>query len=76
MKSWLMDTIVRGLPMPAIIVRESLETNSVELIREVVDGQQRLRTLFTYVRPQVLEDYREDADHFTVRKIHNQEVGG
>jgi hypothetical protein len=43
-KSYLMDTIVRGLPIPIIFLRErqtSLE--QLEPRREVVDGQQRMR---------------------------------
>lgn len=76
MKSYLIDTVVRGLPMPAIIIREVLDpsTGSVEAIREVVDGQQRLRTLFSFIRPSLLQDYNKDKDYFRVKKTHNSVI--
>lgn len=75
-KSFLIDTIVRGLPVPLIIIRESLEANGFEPKREVVDGQQRLRTLFSFIDPSVLKDFQEDNDYFNVKKSHNHVIGG
>ena len=44
--------------------------------REVIDGQQRLRTLFAFIAPEVLADWDEAADSFTVRPEHNHELAG
>src|SRR6266851_1577106 len=44
-RSFLIDTIVNNFPIPAIYVREILDTSRRRTVREVVDGQQRLRTV-------------------------------
>jgi hypothetical protein len=46
-KSYLIDTILRGFPVPPLHVRLS-EARSGGILREVIDGQQRLRTLFDF----------------------------
>ncbi len=43
---------------------------------EVVDGQQRLRTLLAFIEPDALRNYKESIDAFEVLKIHNDEIAG
>ena len=74
-KSYLIDTIARGLPIPIILVREKLDLRTLEPIRQIVDGQQRIRTVLSYIEPQCLKDYKKDRDHFQVKAIHNKELG-
>jgi hypothetical protein len=50
-KSYLIDTIVRGLPIPIIILRDKSGI-TLDVKREVVDGQQRLTTLIAFVTPE------------------------
>lgn len=73
-KSYLVDTIARGLPVPAIFVRERLDLDSQRTVREVVDGQQRLRTLFSYIDPKSLDDFDSDRDDFAVLAKHNSDI--
>lgn len=73
-KSFLLDTVVRGLPVPIIIIRERTDMDRLEPIREVVDGQQRLRTLFSFIEPSCLADYDPEKDAFTARRTHNKEI--
>jgi hypothetical protein len=75
-KSFLIDTVVRGFPMPVIFLRD-LASGLDELApaRQVVDGQQRIRTLLSFVAPDLLDDY-DERDDFTVRPSHNREIGG
>ena len=76
-KSYLIDTIVRGLPIPILFVRDQhADLNSFEPIREVVDGQQRVRTLISYIAPRLLKDLNENRDVFTVLRSHNRELAG
>lgn len=75
-KSYFIDTLARGYPVPQLIIRERVEIESASTIREVVDGQQRLRTVLGYVRPASIPDYNERKDAFTVRKIHNSDLAG
>jgi hypothetical protein len=76
-KSFLVDTTVRGLPMPVIMLREhKTNLNKLEPSREVVDGQQRLRTLFTYIDSSLLKDYKRDTDAFEIEPDHNSDLAG
>lgn len=72
-RSFLVDTVVRGLPIPLVFLRERLDLVSGESVREVVDGQQRLRTILGFVDPTCLPDYKP-KDHFTVLDIHNEDI--
>ena len=76
-KSYLVDTIVRGLPVPVIFLR-SVPSDAVrfEPKREVVDGQQRIRTLISFIAPDLLTDLNPTRDKFTVQRNHNRELAG
>jgi hypothetical protein len=60
-----MDTIIRGKPIPKIFLRQSTNPKTRKTVREVVDGQQRLRTIFNFL-----------DDGFKISKNHNNEYGG
>lgn len=47
-RSYFIDTILRGFPVPPIHLRAAVEPTR-GVIREVIDGQQRLRALFDFV---------------------------
>lgn len=64
-RSYLMDTIVRGKPIPKVFIRQKLNVQTKQSIREVVDGQQRLRTILSYLR-----------DGFVISKKHHPIYGG
>jgi hypothetical protein len=64
-KSYLLDTIITGKPIPKIFIRQTLNIENRQSIREVVDGQQRLRAILSFVN-----------DEFTIRKKHNKKYGG
>lgn len=72
-KSLLLDTVVRDLPLPIIFIREkTADLRTLKAVRTVVDGQQRIRTLLSFVRPSLLPDYDEARDAFVVRPSHNK----
>jgi len=75
-KSFLLDTIVKGLPIPIIFIRGQTDPNTYEPKRQIVDGQQRIRTVISYIDRKSLKDYKESRDFFQVKKIHNAELGG
>ena len=64
-KSYLLDSVIRGKPTPKIMIREHLSPSTKKTLREVVDGQQRLRAIFEYME-----------DGFPVSRTHNTEYGG
>jgi hypothetical protein len=75
-KSLLIDTVVKGFPMPIVFLREKSPLDTIEPVREVVDGQQRLRTLLSFIAPDLLPDFSEERDGFTVDPNHNPEISG
>lgn len=76
-KSYLIDTIVRGLPIPIIFLRDKrTDPDKYEPTRVVVDGQQRLRTVLGYISPELIPDYDPQTDFFKVQKTHNEQIAG
>ncbi|HEY2052505.1 MAG TPA: DUF262 domain-containing protein [Solirubrobacterales bacterium] len=75
-KSYLIDTVARGLPTPIIFLRDRIELKTMKATREVVDGQQRLRTLISFIAPRLLPDYDPEQDDFKVKKNHNVDLAG
>src|SRR3954466_14555887 len=56
-KSYLVDTVVRGFPMPVIFLRDIASgLDQLEPARQVVDGQQRIRTLLGFISSDLLPD--------------------
>jgi len=62
-KSFLIDTILRGKPMPKVLLTQDLINQ--KNVRTVVDGQQRIRAILDFV-----------AGSFTVLSAHNAEHAG
>ena len=63
-KSYLIDTIISGFPIPRIFIREKTNLD-MSACREIIDGQQRLKTIFDFLN-----------DGFRISKVHSQIYGG
>lgn len=63
-KSYLIDTILRGFPIPQIFLRLSIDTTTRKTTREIIDGQQRIRSII---------DFTENR--FSILPSHNAEFG-
>ena len=71
----MLDTVVRGLPIPIIFLREQkTDLTRLEHKREVVDGQQRLRTILSFIQPQSLPNYNAARDSFRIEEVHNKDL--
>ena len=76
-KSYLIDTIHKRLPIPIIFIRDQrTDPDKIEPMREVVDGQQRIRTVISYIAPKLLKDFDPSRDVFNIKKTHNKELAG
>ena len=51
-KSYLINTLLEQKPIPAIYIRHSLDLEKAKSIKEVVDGQQRTRTIIDFYNDQ------------------------
>jgi hypothetical protein len=74
-KSFLMDTITRGLPIPIIFLRQRTDLDTLNTIYEVVDGQQRIRTSLAYLDKACLPKPIE-SDNFSILRSHNRALAG
>ncbi|MFV0218664.1 MULTISPECIES: DUF262 domain-containing protein [Empedobacter] len=61
-KSYLIDTILRGYPIPQIFIRQQIDIATRKTFREVIDGQQRITAILEYFDNQ-----------FKIQKSHNKE---
>jgi hypothetical protein len=73
-KSQFIDSLVRGYPIPIILLRQIQDLKTLAIKMEVVDGQQRLRTLLSFIDPSSLPDFDQEKDKFEVAKIHNPSI--
>lgn len=64
-RSYLIDTIIRGKPIPKIYMRIGSNLKTKRVVREIVDGQQRLKSVLLFLE-----------DGFKVSKTHNPDYGG
>ena len=64
-RSYLMDTIIRGKPIPKIYMRQDVDPKTRRARREIVDGQQRLHTVLNFLK-----------DAFKISKSHHETLGG
>ena len=62
-KSYLIDSIIRGMPIPQIFIRQKIHPSARRTVREVVDGQQRISTILDYI-----------DGKFTVLPSHNPKI--
>ena len=64
-KSYLIDTIIRGKPIPQLYMRQTVVPKGRRTTREIVDGQQRLRAVLSFIK-----------DGFKLSRAHHKELGG
>ena len=64
-RSYLIDTIIRGKPIPKLYMRVALNPKTKRMVREIVDGQQRLKSVLMFL-----------DDGFKISKSHNEEYAG
>jgi hypothetical protein len=57
-----MDTVLRYMPIPPLYIRLIINPTTKRSIRQVVDGQQRLRTIFEFI-----------GNEFPILAVHNEE---
>ena len=48
-KAYLINTIFEKKPVPSLYIRHSLDLEKERSVKEVVDGQQRIRSVLEYV---------------------------
>lgn len=60
-QSFLIDTILCGLPIPKLYIRTSVDSVTQKSIREVVDGQQRIRAIVAFANNELRLTKRSES---------------
>lgn len=64
-RSYLIDTLINGMPVPPIYLRVTQNKERTRTVREVIDGQQRLRAVLDFVQ-----------EKYALSKSVRQDLGG
>jgi len=64
-RSYLIDTILRGKPIPKLYMRVTSNQKTKRISREIVDGQQRLKSVLMFL-----------DDAFKISRTHNEDYAG
>ncbi|OHD90958.1 DUF262 domain-containing protein [Sulfuricurvum sp. RIFCSPLOWO2_12_FULL_43_24] len=61
-KSYLINTIFEQKPIPALYIRHSLDLEKSKSVKEIVDGQQRTRTMLSYCNDEFSAKHPEHSN--------------
>lgn len=61
-KTYLIDSILQGFPIPEVYLRTKIDVRTKVAFRDVVDGQQRLRTILDFSNDKLVLNRR--SEHF------------
>ncbi len=59
-KSYFVDSVIRHRPSPNMYIRSKVDLKTRKTVREVVDGQQRMRALHEFVNNRLTLDKRSE----------------
>ena len=68
-KSYLINTLHEQKPIPTMYMRYSIDLERGKTIREVVDGQQRIRAILGYCRDEFASYYPEAGEKKTLSQL-------
>ena len=68
-KSYLINTLIEQKPIPAIYIRYSLDLDRGKTVREVVDGQQRIRAILGFCHDEFSVKHPEDPARLTFSQL-------
>lgn len=75
-KSLLIDSVLRGYPIPIVLLRQVQDLQDLSTKMEVIDGQQRLRALLSYIDPDCLSTSDLGDHSVTILRTHNRRFAG
>ena len=68
-KSYLINTLIEQKPIPGIYIRYSLDLDRGKTVREVVDGQQRIRAILGFCRNEFSVQHSEMGGRQTFSQL-------
>jgi hypothetical protein len=68
-KAYLINTLFERKPVPSIYIRHALDLEKDKSIKEVVDGQQRIRSIISYVNDEFPARHPETTNKCLYREL-------
>jgi hypothetical protein len=66
-KSLLIDTILKNLPVPLLVMRQRMDLGKGQILTEIVDGQQRLGAIFDFLEGKFKISKGQDSEYGNLR---------
>jgi len=73
-KSYIINTLFEKKPIPSVYIRHSLDIEGEKSIREVVDGQQRIRAILEYVNDEFSAKHPNYPKRITYTQLKRSDV--
>lgn len=70
-KSYLINTIFERKPIPTIYIRHTIDMEKEKSIKEVVDGQQRIRAILSYYKDEITSLHPEIGKRVKYKELNN-----
>lgn len=74
-KSYLINTIFEQKPVPSVYIRHQIDIDNEKSIKEVVDGQQRIRTIISYRADEFAAKHPNHRQKVTFSELSRAEKG-
>lgn len=72
-KSYLINTLFERKPIPTIYVRHTIDLDKGKSIKEVVDGQQRIRAILSFYRGEISAYHPENKKRIKFHDLNNNQ---
>lgn len=66
-KSYLIDSLLKQMPVPPILLRVAQAPNKDKIVREIIDGQQRVRAVLDFVEGKYALSPTQASEHGAAR---------
>ena len=75
-KAYLINTIFENKPVPSLYVRHQIDVDAEKSIKEVVDGQQRIRSIISYRNDEFAARHPHHKKKVDVFRANEDPTGG
>lgn len=73
-RSYFIDTVLHGFPFPKVTIRQTIDLKTKKSVREIIDGQQRIMTIYDFVQNKLrLSSVSKEYKSYDFSDLSNEE---